>query len=151
MQNRLAWFVPVLLLTLAGCGQTSTDQPDPDVAVEGSDAPGSSLNSVKKNSPGSIAFIQCAACHAVTTDSAAKIGPSLANIFDQPAGQVAGYDYSEALAASKTIWNRPTLNRFLANPDAEISGTTMVFAGIEDEDERDAIIDYLETLSANTR
>lgn len=151
MQNRLVYFVSALFLTITGCGQPSVDQADSDLAAEGSDNPNSGLNSPKTSSPGSIAFIRCAACHAVTTDSVSKIGPNLSNIFNQPAGQVSGYDYSEALSSSQKVWDRQTLMRFLNDPGAEIVGTKMVFAGIENEEERTSIINYLEALSVDGR
>ena len=44
------------------------------------------------------------------------------------------------------VLNEKNLDAFLANPAAKVPGTTMVFAGVKDEDQREAIIDYLKTL-----
>jgi cytochrome c2 len=91
------------------------------------------------------AFNQCAACHS-TTPGKTIIGPSLAGVYGHKAGQVPGFQFSDALKNSGMILNEKNLDAFLANPMAKVPGTTMAFAGIKDEKQREAIIDYLKTL-----
>jgi cytochrome c2 len=91
------------------------------------------------------AFNQCTACHS-TTPGKTIIGPSLAGVYGHKAGQVPGFQFSDAMKNSGMVLNEKTLDAFLANPTAKVPGTTMVFAGVKDEDQREAIIDYLKTL-----
>jgi len=91
------------------------------------------------------AFNQCTACHS-TTPGKTIIGPSLAGVYGHKAGQVPGFQFSDAMKNSGMVLNEKNLDAFLANPTAKVPGTTMVFAGIKDEDQRDAVIDYLKTL-----
>lgn len=91
------------------------------------------------------AFNQCTVCHS-TTPGKTIIGPSLAGVYGHKAGQVAGFQFSDAMKASGMVLNEKTLDAFLANPAAKVPGTTMVFAGVKDDAQRKAIIDYLKTL-----
>jgi len=91
------------------------------------------------------AFNQCTACHS-TTPGKTIIGPSLAGVYGHKAGQVPGFQFSDAMKNSGMVLNEKTLDAFLANPTAKVPGTTMAFAGVKDEDQREAIIDYLKTL-----
>ena len=91
------------------------------------------------------AFNQCTACHS-TAPGKTIIGPSLAGVYGRKAGQVPGFQFSDAMKSSGMVLNEKNLDAFLANPAAKVPGTTMVFAGVKDEDQREAIIDYLKTL-----
>lgn len=91
------------------------------------------------------AFNQCTACHS-TTPGKTIIGPSLAGVYGHKAGQVPGFQFSDAMKSSGMVLNEKTLDAFLANPTAKVPGTTMVFAGVKDKEQREAIIDYLKTL-----
>jgi cytochrome c2 len=91
------------------------------------------------------AFNQCSACHS-TTPGKTLIGPSLAGVYGHKAGQVAGFQFSDAMKNSGMVLNEKNLDAFLANPSAKVPGTIMAFAGIKDEEQREAIIDYLKTL-----
>ena len=91
------------------------------------------------------AFNQCTACHS-TAPGKTILGPSLAGVYGRKAGQVPGFQFSDAMKSSGMVLNEKNLDAFLANPAAKVPGTTMVFAGVKDEDQREAIIDYLKTL-----
>jgi len=91
------------------------------------------------------AFNQCTACHS-TTPGKTIIGPSLAGVYGHKAGQVPGFQFSDAMKNSGMVLNEKNLDAFLANPTGKVPGTTMVFAGVKDEEQREAIIDYLKTL-----
>jgi cytochrome c2 len=91
------------------------------------------------------AFNQCTACHS-TAPGKTIIGPSLAGVYGHKAGQVPGFQFSDAMKNSGMVLNEKNLDAFLANPTAKVPGTTMTFAGIKDEEQREAIIKYLKTL-----
>jgi len=84
----------------------------------------------------------CAACHQV---DAAKVGPALGGVLGRPAGAMANYPYTKALAASGLVWTAGTLDRWLAGPAALVPGTAMPMA-VADAGARAAIIAYLEQI-----
>lgn len=91
------------------------------------------------------AFQQCAACHS-TQPGKTIIGPSLAGVYGHKAGQVPGFQFSDAMKNSGLVLNEKGLDRFLADPKGTVPGTIMAFAGIKDEDQRKSVVDYLKTL-----
>jgi cytochrome c len=92
-----------------------------------------------------VAFNQCAACHS-TTPGKTIIGPSLAGVYGATAGQVPGFQFSDAMKNSGLVLNASGLDKFLADPKATVPGTIMALNGIKDASQRKAIIDYLKTL-----
>lgn len=90
------------------------------------------------------AFAQCRVCHAVAPGQNG-IGPSLAGIHGNRAGQVAGFTYTDAMKNSGLTWNDATLNRYLTDPQGVVPGTTMAIGPL-DAAQRQAIIAYLKTL-----
>ena len=91
------------------------------------------------------AFALCRACHS-TEAGENGIGPSLAGVFGAKSAHVSSFDYSEAMEGAGLTWNEATLNRYLENPTGVVPGTTMSFAGVRNEAQRKAIVDYLKTL-----
>jgi len=57
---------------------------------------------------------------------------------------VAGFEYSAAMKRANWVWNRQTLDRFLADPLKAVPGTTMGYAGVKDRQERADLIAYIE-------
>ena len=74
------------------------------------------------------------------------IGPSLAGIYGTRAGEVPGYDFSDAMKNSGLTWNAPTLDKYLTSPQKVVPGTKMSFGGLKDADKRKAVIAYLKSL-----
>ena len=101
--------------------------------------------------PGAIeppeAFEPCLSCHAYKPDEPQLDGPTLWQVVGRRIGSVEGYDYSPALARIEGVWDRPTLERFLAAPQAFAPGARMTFGGVRNAADRAAVIDFLETLS----
>lgn len=91
-------------------------------------------------------FAQCSACHSVAEGGPHAIGPNLFGIAGARVGAQGSYHYSEAMKASDLVWDRDTLDRYLANTTAVVPGTKMVIPPVADAAQRTAIIDYLETL-----
>ncbi len=96
---------------------------------------------------GAQVFRQCAACHSVSAGEHLT-GPSLAHAWNRKAASAEGFTrYSEALKRSGLVWNEATLERWLANPQAAVPGTSMTFAGIRDGKQREDVIAYLRAVS----
>jgi cytochrome c len=88
---------------------------------------------------------QCVVCH--TTEAGKnKIGPTLAGIVGQKAGQVPGFAYSDAMKSSGITWTPENITKYLADPKGFMPGNKMVFAGIKKADDEKAMIAYLSTL-----
>jgi cytochrome c len=90
-------------------------------------------------------FKKCALCH---TNEAGKnkIGPSLFGIVGRHSASIADFNYSDAMKKFDKTWDRATLDNYLTNPREVVPNTKMIFPGLKDKAERDALIDYLETL-----
>ncbi|OYW46026.1 MAG: hypothetical protein B7Z33_09640 [Sphingomonadales bacterium 12-68-11] len=91
------------------------------------------------------AFAQCKACHSVEPGKNG-IGPSLAGIWGEKAGQVAGFEFSQPMIDSGLTWNQAGLDRYLTDPRGVVPGTKMAFGGVKDAARRQAIIDYIKGL-----
>lgn len=91
------------------------------------------------------AFNQCKACHSAEPGKHG-IGPSLAGIFGTKAGDVAGFEFSDAMKSSGLTWNAATLDRYLENPRTVVPGTTMGFGGLKDAAKRKDVVDYIKSL-----
>ena len=96
---------------------------------------------------GARAFGQCMACHSIEPGRHLT-GPSLATVWEQKAGSAEGFArYSDALAHSGLAWNARTLDRWLANPQRLVPGTSMSFPGIKEDTVRADVIAYLQAVS----
>jgi cytochrome c len=73
---------------------------------------------------GAQLFRQCMACHSVA-EGEHLTGPSLAHV----------------------TWNEATLDKWLANPEAFIQGTSMTFPGIKQRKDREDVIAYLRAVA----
>ena len=87
----------------------------------------------------------CKACHAVEPGKHG-IGPSLAGIWGDKAGDVPGFEFSQQMIDSGLTWNQANLDRYLADPRGVVPGTKMAFGGVKDAAKRQEIIDYIRGL-----
>jgi cytochrome c len=88
---------------------------------------------------------QCMGCHSVEPERN-RAGPTLHGLFGRVSGTQEGFDYSEAMREAAVEWDRETLDAFLAEPDAVVPGTKMVFWGLRPDDRR-RVIAYLEAVA----
>jgi len=99
---------------------------------------------------GAQIFRQCMACHS-THEGEQMTGPSLAQIWGRKAGKVEGFArYSDALKNANVTWNQATLDKWLADPERFIPGTSMTFAGLKQPRDRQDVAAYLKALAENT-
>jgi len=92
-------------------------------------------------------FQACVACHSVQPGEH-MTGPSLAHTWNRKAGTVEDFlRYSDAMTKSGMVWNDATLDKWLANPQRFLPGTSMTFAGIQEARDRQDVIAYLQSVS----
>lgn len=94
---------------------------------------------------GRLLYLQCRACHELQPSGAALVGPHLGGLVGRKVAGVEGFGYSSALRAQSFVWDRASLDAWLASPGKMVPGNTMAFAGIAGEADRAALIVYLET------
>jgi cytochrome c len=92
---------------------------------------------------GAVLSMRCSTCHEFAAGKPNKVGPNLRGTLGKPAGGVAGFAYSPALLASKTVWTDATLDAWLERPTAVIPGTRMAFVGLPRPEDRAALIVWL--------
>lgn len=94
----------------------------------------------------------CSGCHLVGPDAEDAVGPHLNGLFGRRAGSHEGYPYSEGLTrmgADGLFWDFETLDAYIENPLALVSGTRMSFPGLEDPQERADLMAFLRRYSDN--
>ena len=88
----------------------------------------------------------CAFCHQIGEEAQNAVGPHLNRIFDRGAGALEDFRYSAGLARmgdDGLTWTYETLDAYLANPRALVSGTRMSYRGLRDEQGRHDLIAFL--------
>ena len=142
--NRLRALAWVAAVTVVAMAATSSSADPGGVAAAGASTNASETSAEYKR--GKLLYIQCRACHDLQPSEIEKIGPNLAGLMGRKAAADAAFAYSPALqaAASKLIWDKATLDRWIEKPGAVVPGNTMAFAGISNPADRAALLAYLE-------
>lgn len=96
---------------------------------------------------GEKVFKKCAACHKLE-DGANGTGPSLYGVVGRPVAAIAGFGYSDPMAAHGGDWTPEVLSEFLVKPADAVPGTKMSFAGLPKAEDRANLIAFLNTNSA---
>ncbi|MEP3226801.1 MAG: c-type cytochrome [Parasphingorhabdus sp.] len=147
MYTPLTYIVALTMLTSCAereQAQDGTAGNTADTAIAPATASaGQNLTDLEKK--GKIAFLKCRSCHLLNEGDPHLTGPSLYGFYDAPAGTRADYIYSDALKSSGITWNAEALDGWLEKPSNSIPGTKMVYAGMPNKSEREALIAYLKT------
>ncbi len=99
---------------------------------------------------GQAVSAKCASCHSFTQGGANGTGPNLYGTLGKTPALHAGFAYSAAFtgfAAGKT-WTFDEMDAFLKAPQKHVPGTKMTFIGLKKQEERVAMIAYLQTLGS---
>jgi PQQ-dependent dehydrogenase (methanol/ethanol family) len=91
-------------------------------------------------------FAACAACHQ-GGGTQNGVGPSLKGIYGRTSAKQLGFSYSPAFSKTSITWTHQNLDEFIADPRKKVPGTSMSFAGIKDQRQRQVIISYLKSLN----
>ncbi|MEM7497520.1 MAG: cytochrome c family protein [Pseudomonadota bacterium] len=91
---------------------------------------------------GQKVFRQCRACH-VVEDGKNRVGPHLYGVVGRAVGSVDGYAYSDAMMSYGGEWSLDRLDAYLENPRGVVKGTKMAYGGLKKEEDRAAVIKYL--------
>lgn len=97
-------------------------------------------------------FEQCTGCHQIGRDATNRVGPHLNGIFGRTAGALEGFRYSRSMErafADGLIWDLRTLDAYIENPRALISGTRMSYRGMKDAQDRQDVLAWLRDNTAN--
>lgn len=92
---------------------------------------------------GQAQFALCASCHTLPAGGPNMTGPNLHGVLGRPAGQAAGYQYSDAMKAAGFTWDAAHIDQWITNPRVMLPGTKMTFVGLSDPKDRSDLIAYL--------
>ena len=85
----------------------------------------------------------CRTCH-TTREGDNRLGPNLSRVIGRKAGSLPNYNYSESMKKADLVWDKQNLDRFIANPDAVVSGNNMKpYGGLTSGEDRAKIIAFL--------
>ncbi|MGK7654460.1 c-type cytochrome [Roseovarius sp. B08] len=93
---------------------------------------------------GERAFRKCAACHKAE-EEANGVGPHLVGVIGRDIASVDGFNYSDALAGLDGAWTADEMNAWLEDPKGYAPGNKMAYRGVRKEEERAALVKYLES------
>ena len=92
---------------------------------------------------GAKVFNQCRQCHHIGPGATNFYGPSLNGLIGRKAGTWPGYNYSEANKTSGKVWDVPTLQSYLRQPQHDVPATYMTFKGLKSQTDIDNVIAYI--------
>jgi len=93
---------------------------------------------------------QCSACHQMGAGAVNGIGPHLNRVFDRRAGSIEGFNYSRSLlrmGEDGLVWRLDTLDAYIENPRALVSGTSMAYRGLRNASQRADLLAYMRASS----
>ena len=89
----------------------------------------------------------CRTCHTVKAGDN-RLGPNLHKVVGRKAGGAEGFAYSDSMKNSGLTWDEKTLDAFIENPDAVVSGNNMKpYTGMSSSADRAKIVSYLKAQS----
>jgi len=93
---------------------------------------------------GEKVFRKCRACHVVDSEQN-RVGPHLVDLVGRDVASVEGFRYSNAMQELGGQWTEDRLNQWLEDSKEMAPGNKMAFAGLRDEEDRAAVIAYIES------
>jgi cytochrome c len=106
---------------------------------------------------GKAVFKQFTQCHNADNGGKNQVGPNLFEVVGRKKGAHAGFTYSNAMQAAggkpgdDGLWTYEEINKFIANPRADIPGTKMTFAGLKKPEDRANVIAFLRAQAASPK
>jgi cytochrome c len=88
----------------------------------------------------------CLTCHALQPGEPELEGPTLWGVMGRRIGGAPDYVYSDALRSQQGVWDRATLDRFLASPQEFAPGVNMTSGRVRSAADRKVVLDFLEKL-----
>lgn len=92
---------------------------------------------------GQRVFNQCRACHQIGETAKNAVGPHLNGLFQRKAGEVSGYNYSEANKTSGATWSEDFFVKYIADPKGTMPGNKMAYAGLKNEKQIADLVSFL--------
>ncbi len=87
----------------------------------------------------------CSMCHS-SEPGQNLVGPSLFSVVGRAAASIADFSYSSAMKSSGITWTADRLMAYLKAPRKYMPGVKMMFPGLPDEQDRENVVAFLETL-----
>lgn len=75
---------------------------------------------------------RCGSCHNLAAEH--NIGPHLEGIVGRQAGEIAGFEFTDALTGLEIVWTQESLEAYITDPAAFAAGTTMAGVGVSAEE-----------------
>ncbi|MDO9222870.1 MAG: cytochrome c family protein [Caulobacter sp.] len=95
---------------------------------------------------------KCTSCHTFDQGGANGTGPSLFGVVGRKPGSHGGFAYSPGMtgfAGAHAAWTFEELDAFLKAPQKYVDGTKMGFIGLKKQEDRIAMIAYLQSLGSS--
>ena len=98
---------------------------------------------------GEKVFKKCLSCHNAEKGGANGTGPNLYGVMGKEMASHPGFKYSSALVGRSAVWTWEEMNGFLTKPQTWIPGTAMNYVGLKKEEDRAAVMAYLNAQTDN--
>jgi cytochrome c len=86
----------------------------------------------------------CRTCHSVK-EGDNRLGPNLHGIVGRKSGALTNYGYSYSMANADVVWDKATLDKFIANPEGVVRSNNMQpYGGMPSAEDRAKLIAFLE-------
>lgn len=98
--------------------------------------------------------LQCSACHQIGEGAINRVGPRLNGLFGRRAGSIEDFSYSKSMTRMGNdglTWTLETLDAYVENPKALISGTRMNYKGMADGQSRADLLAFIREWSDRPR
>ena len=96
---------------------------------------------------GLTVYKRCKACHTVEEGGRHRVGPNLWSIVGKDVASAEGYKYTKAMIEFGGVWTLERLYEYLADPRSAVPRSRMAFPGVPNDEDRAAVIAYLQTQS----